>query len=247
MSVTPPLIFGGMMRNRDLRLLAMLSLGAGLLAPPVALAAEGVTSIDAEPLSRTAPEFPLIITQPGNYRLTGNLIVPDANTTAIEIDADDVTIDLNGFSIVGPVQCSPPPVSCAPTGGGNGVHAVNKDRIVVRNGSIYGVGNVGVYLETNSTRIERLSLFGNGGGGAISFGGLISDSVSELNGGTGITGLDITVQGILSRDNALFGLEAYGHSSYENSRFSGNNNYGAQVNNKPAQGSGNLCNATTCP
>lgn len=95
--------------------------------------------------------------------------------------------------------------------------------------------------------IERLSLFGNGGGGAISFGGLISDSVSELNGGTGITGLDITVQGILSRDNALFGLEAYGHSSYENSRFSGNNNYGAQVNKKPAQGGGNLCNATTCP
>ncbi|MGH8807526.1 MAG: right-handed parallel beta-helix repeat-containing protein [Noviherbaspirillum sp.] len=227
--------------------LAMLAFGAGLLAPSLAFAVEGVIVIHPERASRAAPEFPLIIAQPGSYRLAGNLIVPDVHTTAIEIDADDVTIDLNGFSIVGPARCSPPPVSCVPAGGGNGVHTVNRDRIVVRNGNIQGVGNVGVYLETNSARIDRLSLVGNGGGGAVLFGGLISDSVSELNGGAGIAGLDITVRGSLSRDNALFGLEAYRRSSYENSRFSGNNNNGAQVNNKPAQAGGNLCNATACP
>jgi len=30
-----------------------------------------------------APGFPVTISQPGSYRLTGNLTVPDANTTAI--------------------------------------------------------------------------------------------------------------------------------------------------------------------
>src|ERR1700704_150875 len=52
-----------------------------------------------------APGFPVTISQPGSYRLSGNLTVPDINTTAIEITAENVTLDLNGFSIVGPFVC----------------------------------------------------------------------------------------------------------------------------------------------
>src|SRR5438128_5729077 len=47
-----------------------------------------------------APGFPVTLSQPGSYRLSGNLTVPDANTTAIEVTANNVTIDLNGFSIL---------------------------------------------------------------------------------------------------------------------------------------------------
>src|SRR6266567_2659981 len=70
-----------------------------------------------------APGFPVTISVAGSYRLSGNLTVPDANTTAIEITADDVTIDLNGFSIIGPTVCSggPPVTSCSPTGSGAGI------------------------------------------------------------------------------------------------------------------------------
>src|SRR5579871_4839018 len=39
-----------------------------------------------------APGFPVTISQSGSYRLSGNLIVPDANTTAILITADFVTL-----------------------------------------------------------------------------------------------------------------------------------------------------------
>ena len=49
-----------------------------------------------------APGFPLTIRVRGAYKLTGNLTVPNANTTAIEIIADNVTLDLNGFGIFGP-------------------------------------------------------------------------------------------------------------------------------------------------
>src|SRR6266436_5972961 len=60
-----------------------------------------------------APGFPVTISQPGSYRLTGNLVVPDVNTTAIQITADFVTVDLNGFSIIGPNVCTPNPTTCS--------------------------------------------------------------------------------------------------------------------------------------
>src|SRR6266567_1525463 len=42
--------------------------------------------------------FPYMITQPGSYRLSGNLQAP-VNTSAIVITGVYVTLDLNGFSI----------------------------------------------------------------------------------------------------------------------------------------------------
>src|SRR3954466_9962513 len=67
------------------------------------------------------PGFPIIICNPGSYRLSGNLTVPDANTTAIALFADNVTIDLNGFSISGPVTCveGTYPVQCSAIGTGS--------------------------------------------------------------------------------------------------------------------------------
>src|SRR5438477_12305218 len=63
------------------------------------------------------PGFPVTISVSGSYKLSGNLTVPDANTSAIQISADYVTIDLNGFSIIGPTVCSGFPVtSCTPHG-----------------------------------------------------------------------------------------------------------------------------------
>jgi hypothetical protein len=50
-----------------------------------------------------APGFPIPISQFGSYRLSGNLTVPDTNTTAIAITANHVTIDRNGFAIIGHV------------------------------------------------------------------------------------------------------------------------------------------------
>ena len=69
-----------------------------------------------------APGFPVTISRSGSYRLSGDLTVPDAATTAVDVTntAADVSIDLNGFSISGPVVCvgssaGNPPTSCAPS------------------------------------------------------------------------------------------------------------------------------------
>jgi len=60
--------------------------------------AGGVTSGDAA-------GFPVTLSQPGNYRLTSNLTVADANVSAIQITADGVTLELNGHTLQGPVVC----------------------------------------------------------------------------------------------------------------------------------------------
>src|SRR6266700_7689406 len=87
---------------------------AVVLVAPAVLAVDGVVLINQSTVM-AAGGFPYTITQPGSYRLSGNLTVPDANTTAIQVMADNVTIDLNGFSIIGPMVCNGFPVtSCSP-------------------------------------------------------------------------------------------------------------------------------------
>jgi hypothetical protein len=47
-----------------------------------------------------APGFPATLGRSGRYKLTGNLAVP-AGQDGIEVAADNVAIDLNGFTISG--------------------------------------------------------------------------------------------------------------------------------------------------
>jgi hypothetical protein len=53
------------------------------------------------------PGFPVTITRAGSYHLSGNLRVSMPNVHVVEIAADNVALDLNGFTIQGPGdQCS---------------------------------------------------------------------------------------------------------------------------------------------
>jgi hypothetical protein len=217
---------------------------AALLIPGMSTAAGRATMIAPDRADK--PGFLVVIDEPGYYRLSGNLKVPDANTTAIEINADNVTLDLNGHAIQGPVRCQQLPAPCWPGGSGNGVHAVNRSGISVRNGIIQGMGNYGVYLETNAASIDRIVMARNGHGGAVLFGGSISNSVAEANGGDGIFGVDLKVRNSMMRGNQMLGLSAYGHSTFSNNQFKGNNGNAAQTNLKPAAADRNVCNGAAC-
>jgi len=85
--------------------------------------------------SRDAPGFPVTISDPGSYRLTSNLY-PQREHGAIEIAADDVTIDLNGFTIT--------------TDHADGINGVSgRSNIVIRNGTIRN-GSTPVNLQFSS-------------------------------------------------------------------------------------------------
>ena len=105
--------------------------------------------------------FPYKITQPGSYKLSGNLVGP-LNTAIIQILTNNVVLDLNGFN----VRCSFSP----PTGFGltSCIHdnAAEYTAITIRNGSVTAVGNAptftfaqlvtGIYLRSGSTLIEQI-------------------------------------------------------------------------------------------
>jgi hypothetical protein len=74
------------------RVVLRLSVLAVLIGCIPAFAVDGVVLINQATVA-SAGGLPFQITQPGSYRLSGDLTVPDGNTTAIKITADHVTVD----------------------------------------------------------------------------------------------------------------------------------------------------------
>lgn len=67
------------------------------LSPALLFAVDGQILINQAAVM-AAGGFPYAITQPGSYKLSGNLVVP-AGSDGIHILVSNVTLDLNGFSI----------------------------------------------------------------------------------------------------------------------------------------------------
>ena len=135
--------------------------------------------------------FPVTIGSAGSYRLTGNLT--SSGGLVIDISADAVTVDLNGFGILGPTSCSvnnsTKAVTCSPTnnGSGHGILGQGND-ITVLNGTISGMGSFGILL-TNGTsfRVDGVHATSNAGYGIeASNNSLISNCAAILNGLGGI-------------------------------------------------------------
>lgn len=152
------------------------------------------------------PGFPVTISQPGSYRLTGNLSIPDLNTTGIQITADFVTLDLNGFGIIGPAVCGTLSATlCPPAGLGIGIQAAppsgvgqsaSPRGVRIRNGSVTGMGQIGILLGGDGSFVERVMADSNVGGG-MSVAGAVIESVATQNGSFGIDA-DIVKDSIVS-------------------------------------------------
>jgi hypothetical protein len=153
------------------------------------------------------PGYPITLSQPGHYKLMGNLVVP-AGVNGISITADDVTLDLNGFRILGAGSCSRNPnmasVSCAGHSGGNGIAVEGNGSFTstIRNGSVRGFNkgvsmegglaedlelkfnDAGLYLMASilaPTHARGISAFMNNYGVRIETGALVERSVASSN------------------------------------------------------------------
>jgi hypothetical protein len=143
------------------------------------------------------PGFPVTISQGGSYRLDSNLEVPDGNTTAIEITVPNVTVDLNGFGILGP----------GIAGSGVGINApFPSGNVSVRNGTVKGMGNTGIRL-ARGCRVEGVSVGGNDVGIFAREGAIIINNSVGLNRGVGIRVLGGSVTGNTVTLNRGLGLE----------------------------------------
>jgi hypothetical protein len=74
-----------------------------MLVPTSLVAVDGVVLINQATVM-AAGGFPYNITQSESYKLSGNLVV-SANVNNIVISADNVQLDLNGFTVSGPGTC----------------------------------------------------------------------------------------------------------------------------------------------
>ncbi|MBY0400643.1 right-handed parallel beta-helix repeat-containing protein, partial [Myxococcota bacterium] len=167
-----------------------------------------------------AAGFPVTITATGSYRLSSNLTVPDEFTGAIRVTAPHVTIDLNGFGILGPVVCTGTPNVCTPSAGtGYGIQAtLDGGFLGVSNGSIRGVGGDGLRGFDRST-IENLRVFSNRGYGIyVGENSTVTGSVSSENFVSGIS----AGSGSIVRGNAVARNRASGITdNCSSSSFSG--------------------------
>lgn len=182
------------------------------------------------------PRFPVTILQPGSYRLTSNLTLPDENTSAIRVEASEVSIDLNGFAIVGVTTCAGLPVTCATTGTGNGVEIDDDGQRVgvsVRNGSIRGMGSRGVLLGALSSAedlrvresgvvgievgshsaVRNCEVFSNRFRGIVASNSVVSGNTAVNNGLAGIEVGDCVVSGNMATLNQGLGISVGGHST----------------------------------
>jgi hypothetical protein len=214
-----------------------------------------------------SPGFPLTICKSGSYKLTGNLTVPNANTTAIEITVSHVTIDLNGFAILGPTDCTGGLSPCLNEGAGNGITTTGAQfNITIRNGTIQGMGNDGIHLEGDSHLVEYLHVRNNGSfgililvsqdlgssivqhctaqrnpGGILLERGSVRYNVADVN----ITGIHVlvgTASNNVATRNVQFGLIAGAASFFGNTMRDNGTNVSGGVNLGH-----NLCGAVVCP
>lgn len=140
------------------------------------------------------------ITEPGSYYLTGN-ITGVSGKHGIEITSSGVTLDLNGFDLVG--------VSGMGAFDGVAVTVNGLTNITVLNGSVRGWGDGGIDLFVSiNCRIEGVAASRNSGNG-ISAGSsiVVSHCTAYLNTGDGINvGSDSVVSDCTAYDNEGSGI-----------------------------------------
>jgi hypothetical protein len=227
-------------------------IAAALLAFAAVSTAQAQTTIDQNKALAgnvtpgDAAGFPITLSLPGSYKLTSNLVVP-AFTRGVHITSEGVTLDLNGFSITGPVTCyagSNPPCT-APTGGTqHGIVSANA-ATVVRNGSVRGFAGSGLMLTQPGGAVVEDMLFANNSasgmsvesiGGPYSAGGVrIVHVMSVQNGAHGFATLGgatikFTIDNSVASANNMDGFSLQGgHGTVRGCVAEENKGYGMSI------------------
>ncbi len=131
-----------------------------ILAPTASFAADGVVLINqsnalaGNVTPGDAPGFPITISTPGSYRLSSRLTAPKS-TPGIVITANNVSLDLNGFLLVG---------NALGGEGISGISAGTKTRISIRHGFVAGFSfGINLFNVTTAT-VENMNVETTGNG-----------------------------------------------------------------------------------
>jgi len=168
-------------------------LAQGSLTPP------GAPAPMMKTLQQIEPRFPIFaiptnISVPGSWYLTTNLTGTIGN--GITIAADNVTLDLNGFALVGPGNSA---IAAAPS----------RFNLCVRNGTIRGWTGNGVDSSARNTVFEDLRLFSNGGNGLEAHENSVIRNCTAVSNLFGIVaGEGASVSDCVAQHNTRIGISA---------------------------------------
>lgn len=144
-----------------------------------------------QPGAQPILELPYEINEPGSYCLTQNLIHTDRYTNAIVVDANNVTIDLGGYSIIGPT------ISYNETC--NGIYMDMCTNVEIRNGTLTNFPNRGIFSDITDA---------NGFASGIR---VISVRVTSMGGeGIFLNGLNHTIRNCMVTNTQLELEQGYG-------------------------------------
>lgn len=212
-------------------------LSLGLAVPLFSIAQDGAFEINQACVEEGCfdgddPGFPVNIMSSGVYKLTSSLTVGDSHGILVNSGLGPVEIDLNGYAVIGPNECSGEPVTkCNEVTQERGVIA--PDGVSVKNGSVSGF-EIGV--DCTGCRMANLHISDNTGSGATAAvganetgliarncifesnfyhgvrlkgeGNLVEGSIARFNGSAGITGSN-AVSGVV-RNNTISNNEGTG-------------------------------------
>lgn len=206
------------------------------------------TKVVVVPLNSSSPVYvagqeitslPATISTPGFYFITKDLS-SDSSLPGIAITADNVTLDLMGFSLMGPG---------ASLISSNGIHMDGNSNVEIRNGTIRNFPGNGIHEPSSAPttaghRILNMRIHGNGGYGirilganhtidqctvwenekagiSIGIGANVSNNSSYNNGDGIMTGGGARVTGNVCYENTRYGIyTAFGSTVTNNTSYS---------------------------
>jgi hypothetical protein len=127
-------------------------------------------------LMKPAKGFPIVISKPGSYFLGGNLLSTQTNFAVISVNVNNVTINLNGFTIAGP----------GGAGTAKGINAAGDSGVTIINGTITKIAGTAIVLGSNST-VGGVQIVGNSGDGLdCTSTCLVTNNIVSGNGAIGL-------------------------------------------------------------
>ena len=146
-------------------------------------------------------EIPETLDWPCSVKLVGTLTCSQTNVNGITVNADDVSINLNGHTLIGPGASS-----------GHGIDQADTYRnLSVENGKVvewHGINKGGIYADGNAARIHGIQAFTNYYGISADGGSTIDSCITSYNTGIGIHAYSTTINGCVTRNNGIYGIYA---------------------------------------
>ena len=211
------------------------------LLPVVVLAGDGVREINQACVATGCfagdlEGFPVTISETGSYRLTGNLdVTGEASVVkAIVVTANHVSLDLNGFRILGPRVCTAigSALDCVPDQDveGIGIDGATAEGVTVQNGSVVGVRGLGLALGAGGTVRHVNVSFSGFTGILVGQSALVEGCHAIGNRSVGISGQKAVIRGNETFGNGAFGISARDGSVVSGNVIRENGNHGLSTN-----------------